>query len=137
MLIFAGNNSINESLNNLPNLYTMSAKPLNEVSYYFAVRIAKLSQKLQNERNETVLSSKILDCGTAIGFHLSEAEEDPNRDDYSNMMELAYKEAKQTLYWLKIIEGTGWIPETLSFGLKTDCEKLIDRIQLAKSGINT
>ena len=116
----------------------MSAKPLNTGCYHFAVRIAKLSQTLQNERSETVLSSKIIDCGTAIGFLVSEAEQDPNNNDYNkSTMQSGKKEAKQTLYWLKIIEGTRWIPETLSFGLKSDCEILRGRIQLATVGVNT
>ena len=114
----------------------MPTKTLETASYHFSVRIAKLAQKLQNERSETVLSSKVLDCGTAIGFHIAEAEQMPDGEDYSTRMQSALKEAKRTHYWLHIIEGTGWLPETLSFGLKSDCEKLIERIELANVGIN-
>ena len=115
----------------------MTSKSLETASYHFSVRIAKLAQKLQNERNETVLSSKILDNGAAVGFLISEAESVDDSDERTAKMESAYTEAKKTLYWLSIIEGTGWLPETLSFGLKSDCEKLIERIQLAKAGVNS
>ena len=79
----------------------------------------------------------MLKSGTTIGFIVSEAVLDPHSENYPERMNAAYKNAKQTLYWLSIIEGTGWLPETLSFGLKSDCEKLIEQIQMAKSGLNT
>lgn len=40
---------------------------LNTKSFDFAVRIVKLSQFLQNEKKEYVLSRQILKSGTSIG----------------------------------------------------------------------
>ena len=115
----------------------MPAKPLETACFHFAVRIAKLAQKLQDERRDLALSSEVLKSGTNIGFLVSEAELKKDSEEYTNMIEAALKEAKRTHYWLSIIEGTGWLPETLAFGLKSDCDKLIERLQMAKSGVNT
>jgi four helix bundle protein len=43
-------------------------------SYSFALRIVKLSQYLQTERREYVLSKQILRSGTAVGALIREAE---------------------------------------------------------------
>lgn len=42
--------------------------PLREKSYAFARRIVKLSEYLHKEKQEFVLSKKILDSGTNIGL---------------------------------------------------------------------
>ena len=51
----------------------MSENILQEKSYKFALRIVKLSQYLNDEKHEFVLSKKILDSGTAIGVLIEEA----------------------------------------------------------------
>lgn len=114
----------------------MSTKSLKTASYHFAVRIVKLAQKLRDEKNENVLSNEVLKCGTAIGVFIREAELEPNNGEHQKNLHNALKEAKKTIYWLDIIEDTGYILETIAFSLKSDCEKLIERIESAKSGIS-
>lgn len=46
---------------------------LQEKSYKFALRIAKLSEYLTKEKKEFVLSRKILDSGTNIGLLVEES----------------------------------------------------------------
>lgn len=52
----------------------MAESILKNKSYDFAIRIVKLSQTLQSERKEFVLSKQILRSGTSIGALLREAE---------------------------------------------------------------
>lgn len=47
---------------------------LKSKSYSFAIRIAKLTQHLQNEKKEFMLSKQILRSGTAINALIREAE---------------------------------------------------------------
>ena len=48
--------------------------PLKDKSYQFAIRIVKLSQFLQEDKKEFVLSRQILRSGTAVGALIREAE---------------------------------------------------------------
>ena len=48
--------------------------PLRDKSYDFAIRIVKLSQYLQQDKKEFVLSKQVLRSGTAIGALVREAE---------------------------------------------------------------
>jgi len=52
----------------------MSDSILREKSYAFAVRIVKLSQYLENKKNEHILRKQVLRCGTAVGAMIHEAK---------------------------------------------------------------
>jgi len=52
----------------------MKNNPLKEKSYQFAIHIVKLSQYLQQDKKEFVLSRQLLRSGTAVGALIREAE---------------------------------------------------------------
>ena len=55
---------------------------LKEKSYSFALRVVKLSQFLNAEKREFVLSKKILDSGTNIGILIEEGKQGEDRSDF-------------------------------------------------------
>ena len=55
---------------------------LREKSYAFALRIVKLSEYLNNEKREFVISKKILDSGINIGLLIEEGKQGENRADF-------------------------------------------------------
>lgn len=77
----------------------MTKSILKDKSYLFAIRIVKLSQFLQNEKKEFVLSKQILRSGTAIGALIREAEFGQSKADFTSKMNIALKEANETDYW--------------------------------------
>ena len=50
---------------------------LQEKAYAFALRIVRLSEYLNNEKKEFILSKKILDSGTNIGLLIEEGKPIP------------------------------------------------------------
>lgn len=66
---------------------------LQEKSYNFAPRIVKLSEYLNNEKKEFVLSKKILDSGTNIDLLIEEGKQGENRADFIQKYSVANKEA--------------------------------------------
>ena len=94
-------------------------------SYKFAIRVVKLYQFLIKEKKEFVLSKQILKSGTAIGALIREAEFAQSRTDFTNKMNIALKEASETIYWLEILKDTGYIDDKLFSSLNNDCEELI------------
>ncbi len=94
-------------------------------SYKFAIRIVKLYQFLIKEKKEFVLSKQVLRSGTAIGALIREAEFGQSRADFINKMNIALKEANETIYWLEILKDTGYIDEKPFQSLYADCEELI------------
>jgi len=103
----------------------MSKSILRDKSYTFAIRIVKLSQYLQKEKNEYVLSKQVLKSGTAIGALIREAEFGQSKPDFTNKMNIALKEANETEYWLCILNDTNFIEQKLFKSLQSDCKELI------------
>src|SRR5690349_10779449 len=87
----------------------MGKSILKDKSYSFAIRIVKLSQFLQSEKREYVLSKQLLRSGTAIGALIREAEFGQSTLDFIHKMSIALKEANETEYWLCILKDTGYI----------------------------
>ncbi len=102
----------------------MSESILQEKSYKFALRIVKLSQYLNDEKHEFVLSKKILDSGTAVGVLVEEAKQGENRGDFSQKLSVANKEAFKTNFWLRLLRDGDYLSEKQSESLLKDCEEL-------------
>jgi len=98
---------------------------LNIKSYSFAIRIIKLSQYLQKDKSEYILSKQILRSGTAIGALIRESEFGQSKQDFIHKLSIALKEANETDYWLSLLYDTGYMDEKLHKSLYTDCNELI------------
>jgi len=103
----------------------MGKSILREKSYQFAIRIVKLSQYLQMEKKEFVLSKQVLRSGTAIGALIKEAEYGQSKPDFINKMNISLKEANETEYWLSLLKDTDYIDEKSHKGISEECVELI------------
>ncbi|MEO8512001.1 MAG: four helix bundle protein [Ignavibacteria bacterium] len=93
-------------------------------SFVFAIRIIRLYQYLCKENKEYVLSKQILRCGTSIGANAEEAHGGISDADFSNKVSTAYKEARETKYWLKLLHAADYIEKKLFDSLLLDCDEL-------------
>ena len=82
-------------------------------SYAFAVRIVKLYLYLYKEKKEFVLSKQILRSGTSIGANAEEAVGGISKKDFWAKMSIAYKEARETEYWLRLLNDTDILDDKL------------------------
>ncbi|HPM13075.1 MAG TPA: four helix bundle protein [Bacteroidales bacterium] len=98
---------------------------LRDKSYKFAIRVVKLSQFLQIDKKEFVLSKQILRSGTAVGALIREAEFGQSTADFINKMSISLKEANETDYWLHILKDTDYIELNLFESLESDCKEII------------
>jgi len=98
---------------------------LYEKAYAFAIRTVKLSQYLNNEKKEYVLSRQILRSGTAIGALVSESKFAQSRPDFLNKLMVALKEANETKYWINLLHDTQYITKQMFESLLCDIKELI------------
>ncbi|NLD22928.1 MAG: four helix bundle protein [Bacteroidales bacterium] len=98
---------------------------LKRKSYGFAIRVVKLTQYLQTDYKEYVLSRQVLKSGTSIGALVKEAEFAQSKLDFINKLSIALKEANETSYWLSLLYETDYIDEKLFDSLQSDCKELI------------
>jgi four helix bundle protein len=71
-------------------------------SYNFAVRVVKLYKHLSQEKKEFVLSKHLLRSGTSIGANVEEAIGGQSRKDFFAKLTIAYKEARESHYWIRL-----------------------------------
>ncbi len=77
-------------------------------SFEFALEIIKLYKKL-TKNNEYVLSKQLLRSGTSIGANVSEASAAQSTKDFINKMSIASKEARETRYWLQLLQQSNLV----------------------------
>jgi len=77
--------------------------PIRDKSFSFALKIVQLYKKLQDDR-EYVLSKQIMRSGTSIGANIEEATAAESRADFIHKMKIAMKEARETHYWLRLLD---------------------------------
>ena len=99
----------------MPYLYENPNNIIWNKSKEFAVRIVKLSQFLQNDKHEFVLSHQILKSGTSIGANVKEAQCDQTKKDFIAKMYIALKEAAETEYWIELLFKGNFLPSNEAF----------------------
>ena len=83
--------------------------PVREKSYDFALLIIRLFQQLQKKR-EFVVSKQLLRSGTSVGANVEEATAAESRRDFIHKMTLASKEARESMYWLRLLSDSDLVP---------------------------
>jgi four helix bundle protein len=80
-----------------------TANPILEMSFNFSLQIIEL-YKLLIQKKEFVISKQVLRSGTSIGANVEEAIAAQSRKDFISKMSIASKEARETRYWLRLLE---------------------------------
>ena len=93
-------------------------------SYAFAVRVVKLAQYLVKEKKEGVLSKQLLRSGTSIGANVEEAMGGQSGKDFFARLNIAYKEARESHYWLRLLHDTGYLTNSQAESILADTEEL-------------
>lgn len=107
---------------------------IQEKSFAFAVRIVRLYQYLTDEKREFVLSKQILRSGTSIGANVEEAIGGQSDKDFFAKLSIAYKEARETIYWIKLLLATDYLSNIEADDLLKDADeicKILGKIQIS------
>lgn len=76
---------------------------IQQKSFAFSLMIIKLYISLKEEK-EYVLSKQLLRSGTSIGANIEEAIAGQSRKDFIHKMSISLKEARETYYWLRLLD---------------------------------
>ena len=98
---------------------------IQDKSFAFAVRIVKLYKYLAEEKNEFVLSKQLLRCGTSIGANVEEAIGGQSDKDFYAKLTIAYKEARETKYWIRLLKETDCLNTVETESLLLDIEEIL------------
>ena len=93
-------------------------------SYAFSKRVVLLYKMLLKDQQPRSLADQILRCGTSIGANVEEAVGGLSRRDFSSKCGIAYKEARESHYWLRLLRDTECLDSSLADSLIEDAEEL-------------
>ena len=109
-----------------------------QMSVQFTVDLAEYYKWLVNEKREYIFSRQIMRSGSSIGANVHEAIYASSKADFAAKLQIALKEASETLYWFIVLKSTGYLPDNLE-KLRDQCESLkrimIASIKTAKNNI--
>lgn len=80
---------------------------------------------LIEEKKEFVLAKQILRSGTSIGANVEETIGGQTERDFFAKMNIAYKEARETHYWLRLLRDSRIISEETATSMLADCDELL------------
>lgn len=113
---------------------------IQDKSFAFAIRIVNLYKYLTEEKKEFVLSKQLLRSGTSIGANVEESIGGVSEKDFLHKLTIAYKEARETIYWLKLLQATDYLTEVEFDSLHYNAEelcKIIGKIQTTLKNRNS
>ena len=118
------------------NSFNVSESPpdtTRERAFDFALTIIKLCKTLESQRHY-VLAKQLLRAGTSIGANIEEAGAAQSRKDFLHKMSIASKEARETNYWLRLIQEAEISP---AIDLSTYLEDSLTLIRLLTAIVKT
>ena len=111
-------------------------------SFNFAIRCVNVYKHLcyKSINKEFIISKQLVRSGTSIGANIEEALGAQSTADFVAKMAIAYKEARESRYWIKLLFHTDYITETEYESLINDLNDLINiiaKIQLTTKKNNS
>ena len=97
---------------------------IKERTFNLGLRIINLSQHLPTSKAGNVLGKQILRSGTSVGANIEEAAASYSRGEFIFKTNIALKEARETHYWLRLIQGSNLLKPNLLEDLLGETEEI-------------
>ncbi|WP_460673450.1 four helix bundle protein [Larkinella ripae] len=94
-------------------------------AFAFGVRTVNLYKWLIDTKVPYKIAEQLLRSGSSIGANVEEAAGGYSRKDFAAKMGIASKEARETRYWLRLLQATNYLNERLATSMLDDCEALL------------
>ncbi|KPK68532.1 hypothetical protein AMJ87_11775 [candidate division WOR_3 bacterium SM23_60] len=76
---------------------------LKERTDRFALKVLELAALLPSTEEGRLVRRQLCKSGTSVGANLEEADGSLTLNDFVHKVDIAFKEAKETRYWLRIV----------------------------------
>lgn len=103
----------------------MAENVIETKTYAFALEIVKLSRDLMRRSNEFIIARQLLRSGTSIGANTAEAIAAYSKKDFAMKLGIAFKEANETRFWLRLIQDSGFVTQEENEKYLRDIDEII------------
>ena len=94
-------------------------------SFQFAIAIVETYKYLCDSKREFTLSKQLLKSGTSFGANVEEAIGGQTRKDFFAKLTIAYKEARETKYWIRLLMETNYLDKKVHHHLLRKSEEIL------------
>jgi len=85
-----------------------------EKTFDLGLRIIKLFKHLRQKKVERDLCLQLLNSGTSVGANVEEAMGGSSRKGFVHKLEIAYREARETRYWIGLLKESDFLETPLA-----------------------
>ena len=96
-----------------------------EKTFALGLRIIKLFKHLRKNRVERDLCLQLLNSGTSVGANVEEAIGASSKKDFIHKMEIAYREARESRYWVRLFMESELMEKALAESFIKDIEEIL------------
>jgi len=96
-----------------------------EVSFEFAVKVVKAVEMLPRSTAGFELGRQLLRAGTSIGANVEEAQGARTKREFTNSMNIAKREARETRFWLRVLGACHLLKHDVVGALIEDAERIV------------
>ena len=72
-----------------------------DLTFNFSLKIISFTEILESKKKFN-MANQLFKSGTSIGANVSEAQGAESKNDFKHKCKIAYKEAEESEYWLKL-----------------------------------
>jgi len=110
----------------------MGQSIIQQKAFAFSLDVIRLYRDLQSQ-HEYVISKQLLRSATSIGANVEEASAGQSRNDFLAKMSIASKEARETKYWLRLLQES----QLVKIDVSKELEKSEEIIRVLTSFVKT
>jgi len=103
----------------------MERNIIKEKSYQFALDVVLICKEIFEQKKEYILSKQLLRSATSIGANVEEAIGGYSGNDFLCKLTIAYKEAREANYWIRLLRDSGYLEQERADTLEQASMELI------------
>ena len=102
-----------------------SKRDILQRSFGFATRIVRLVNFLPKTVAGNVIARQVMRAGTSVGANIEEAQAASSAKEFARRMEIAQSEAREVLYWLRLISECEMVSKARLHDLIQEADELV------------
>ena len=91
----------------------------------FALAVVRLYSDLPKRLEAQIIGDQVLRSGTSVGAHFREAQRAKSKPNFISKIEGGMQELEETVYWLELLEETGFATLKTLGSLTAEADKLM------------
>jgi len=103
----------------------MAPRDIEARTFRFAVAILNMVRAMPSSIAGNVIARQLMRAGTSVGANVEEAQGAHSKRDFVRRMNIARAEAREVLYWLRLLKETDFVAAEVATELSAEADQLV------------